>query len=119
MIDKSLLLSLLLLFSEMSIVGVSAFAVRCVQRPTTTIVRCMSVSGMMYQSEETNAPNVRLFTKEGCTLCDKVKDVCMHDNSCLNSSLTHTHLVVVPTGIGGVETRFASFLGGCGYYGWR
>ena len=32
-----------------------------------------SVSGIVYESEDADAPQVRLFTKEGCTLCDKVK----------------------------------------------
>lgn len=32
-----------------------------------------SVSGTVYSDER--GPNVQLFTKEGCTLCDKVKDV--------------------------------------------
>lgn len=32
-----------------------------------------SVTGPIYEME--NSPTVKLFTKEGCTLCDKVKDV--------------------------------------------
>ena len=32
-----------------------------------------SVTGPIYEME--NVPNVKLFTKQGCTLCDKVKDV--------------------------------------------
>jgi hypothetical protein len=31
-----------------------------------------SVSGIVYEGE---GPTIKLFTKEGCTLCDKVKDV--------------------------------------------
>jgi hypothetical protein len=34
-----------------------------------------SVSGSIYTCDDSNAPRVRLFTKEGCTLCDKVKGV--------------------------------------------
>ena len=34
-----------------------------------------SVTGTAYSSDTPDAPTVRLFTKEGCTLCDKVKDV--------------------------------------------
>ena len=34
-----------------------------------------SVTGTLYVSEDDDAPVVTLFTKEGCTLCDKVKDV--------------------------------------------
>jgi hypothetical protein len=34
-----------------------------------------SVTGDVHISKERNAPHVVLFTKEGCTLCDKVKDV--------------------------------------------
>jgi glutaredoxin len=42
---------------------------------TTTTPRWMaSVSGPAYTSETQGAPNVTLFTKEGCTLCDKVKE---------------------------------------------
>ena len=32
-----------------------------------------SVTGPLY--EMTNGPKVKLFTKNGCTLCDQVKDV--------------------------------------------
>lgn len=39
------------------------------------IARCASVSGIVYSNEQSEVPSVRLFTKEGCTLCDKVKDV--------------------------------------------
>ena len=34
-----------------------------------------SVTGTVYEAAEPEAPKVTLFTKEGCTLCDKVKDV--------------------------------------------
>lgn len=36
-----------------------------------------SVTGTVYSSasEDTDAPVVKLFTKDGCTLCDKAKDV--------------------------------------------
>jgi hypothetical protein len=33
------------------------------------------VSGTIYSAEDPDAPVVTLFTKDGCTLCDKVKDV--------------------------------------------
>lgn len=36
-------------------------------------VQSQSVTGLIY--EMPNAPSVKLFTKQGCTLCDKVKDV--------------------------------------------
>lgn len=43
------------------------------------IVRHASVTGIVYQADgddnSQNNPQVTLFTKEGCTLCDKVKDV--------------------------------------------
>lgn len=51
------------------------------QRPFVALPRkstkcqATSVSGNIYSSEDPDAPSVRLFTKEGCTLCDKVKDV--------------------------------------------
>lgn len=41
----------------------------------SAIRRFASVTGPVYDSEDENAPIIRLFTKEGCTLCDKVKDV--------------------------------------------
>lgn len=34
-----------------------------------------SVTGTVYSADDDNAPVVTLFTKDGCTLCDKVKDV--------------------------------------------
>ena len=37
-----------------------------------------SVTGPIYEMMDdntNNVPNIKLFTKEGCTLCDKVKDV--------------------------------------------
>jgi glutaredoxin len=37
--------------------------------------RNSSVSGIVYSAEAEGAPKVRLFTKKGCTLCDKVKGV--------------------------------------------
>jgi thiol-disulfide isomerase/thioredoxin len=41
------------------------------------VTRCWmaSVSGTAYTSETKGTPTVKLFTKEGCTLCDKVKEV--------------------------------------------
>ena len=35
----------------------------------------VSVSGTVYSCDDDSAPVVTLFTKDGCTLCDKVKDV--------------------------------------------
>lgn len=37
----------------------------------------ISVSGTIY-SADGDAPVVTLYTKDGCTLCDKVKDVRIH-----------------------------------------
>lgn len=34
-----------------------------------------SVTGTAYSSVDADAPVVKLFTKDGCTLCDKAKDV--------------------------------------------
>ena len=34
-----------------------------------------SVTGTEYEASVAEAPIVKLFTKEGCTLCDKVKDI--------------------------------------------
>lgn len=54
---------------------VSAFTVGRFQRLRTVIISSFSsVSGTIYSVPEQNAPTVRLFTKEGCTLCDKVKE---------------------------------------------
>ncbi|KAL7490224.1 hypothetical protein ACHAW6_015991 [Cyclotella cf. meneghiniana] len=36
-------------------------------------VQSPSVTGLIY--EMPNAPSVKLFTKQGCTLCDKVKNI--------------------------------------------
>eukprot|EP00986_Skeletonema_menzelii_P010476 scaffold5098_cov130-Skeletonema_menzelii.AAC.3 len=49
------------------------------EQPTTTN---NSVTGPIYEmtndddnNNNNNPPNIKLFTKEGCTLCDKVKDI--------------------------------------------
>ena len=34
-----------------------------------------SATGVLYEASRRDSPTIRLFTKEGCTLCDKVKDV--------------------------------------------
>lgn len=52
-----------------------------------------SVTGTVYEAVEANAPVVTLFTKEGCTLCDKVKAVLVdlresHDHSLLQVDIT-------------------------------
>ena len=45
-------------------------------RPPHAPVRCLaSVSGIVYAAADEGAPKVSLFTKEGCTLCDKAKEV--------------------------------------------
>jgi thiol-disulfide isomerase/thioredoxin len=47
-----------------------------------------SVTGTVYTVQEEGAPVVILFTKEGCTLCDKVKDILISvrdDNDCPHS----------------------------------
>jgi hypothetical protein len=43
--------------------------------PNTTRRWMASVTGTVYTSPGDEAPTVNLFTKEGCTLCDKVKDI--------------------------------------------
>ena len=67
------------LFSiNMSLQRVASF----IRGPKSTTFRCQryqyryfaSVTGRVYTAEDPDAPVVRLFTKEGCTLCDKVKD---------------------------------------------
>jgi thiol-disulfide isomerase/thioredoxin len=51
-----------------------AFTFSTSATPIRLAVRSLkSVSGTIYRSTE-DAPNVKLFTKEGCTLCDKVKE---------------------------------------------
>jgi thiol-disulfide isomerase/thioredoxin len=47
-----------------------------------------SVTGTVYTVQDEGAPVVSLFTKEGCTLCDKVKDILVSvrdDNACPHS----------------------------------
>jgi len=62
---------------------------RCVHLPTTTSSLFdsasadedssdnshQSVTGRIYEMDGDDIPTVKLFTKHGCTLCDKVKDV--------------------------------------------
>jgi glutaredoxin len=48
--------------------------------------RTISVTGTVYESDDASAPVVTLFTKKGCTLCDKVKDVL----ETLRTELPHT-----------------------------
>lgn len=59
---------------------------RCVHLPTTTSSlfdsasadddsSSSSVTGPIYEMDGDDIPTVKLFTKHGCTLCDKVKDV--------------------------------------------
>jgi thiol-disulfide isomerase/thioredoxin len=45
-----------------------------------------SVTGTVYESDDANTPVVTLFTKDGCSLCDKVKDVLYS----LRTELPHT-----------------------------
>ena len=44
-------------------------------RSTRAVHLPASVSGTSYSSDDPAAPTVKLFTRAGCTLCDKVKDV--------------------------------------------
>lgn len=43
-------------------------------RASAVVRMSSSVSGMIYSAPEGN-PKVQLFTKAGCTLCDKAKEV--------------------------------------------
>lgn len=53
----------------------SAFTVGRFQYSRNVLFRSFSsVTGTIYSTTEEDAPIVRLFTKEGCTLCDKVKE---------------------------------------------
>ena len=66
---------------------------RCVHLPTTTSSLFdsasadedssdnihQSVTGPIYEMDRDDIPTVKLFTKHGCTLCDKVKDVRVFD----------------------------------------
>ena len=54
-----------------------------------------SVSGSIYTSLECD-PTIRLFTKEGCTLCDKVKDTLQS----LREELPHSLEAVDITDVG-------------------
>lgn len=59
--------------------GTSGFVARVSQTSYLLIenrMRCMaSVTKTVYEAATCGAPTVKLFTKEGCTLCDKVKGV--------------------------------------------
>lgn len=64
------------------LLGAAAFLPRslsrfriCKERSLHLPSRGASVTGIVYEAEEKVALKVTLFTKEGCTLCDKVKDV--------------------------------------------
>ncbi|CAB9524912.1 chromosome 5 open reading frame 63 [Seminavis robusta] len=49
---------------------------RLLPPPRLITIRHASVTGGVYQeTDDSSSPTVTLFTKEGCTLCDKVKDV--------------------------------------------
>uniref|UniRef100_A0A7S3L4A4 Glutaredoxin-like protein n=1 Tax=Amphora coffeiformis TaxID=265554 RepID=A0A7S3L4A4_9STRA len=80
---RSFILHLLLLILHGSImrIGVLGFVlqhhVRSSRRGRSVFLppRGASVTGTVYEAAEPEAPKVTLFTKEGCTLCDKVKDV--------------------------------------------
>lgn len=42
---------------------------------STPLQLATSVSGTLYKSDKEDSPIIKLFTKAGCTLCDKVQDV--------------------------------------------
>ena len=57
---------------------------------TTRFCNRQSVSGEVYAASEAGAPVVKLYTKEGCTLCDTVKDILQE----CSSEEPHTLLAV-------------------------
>jgi glutaredoxin len=57
---------------------------------TTNEAGRTSVTGTVYESNNACTPVVTLFTKEGCTLCDKVKDILYS----LRTELPHTLMAV-------------------------
>lgn len=62
-------------------------------RPFSLPARGASVTGTVYKAIDKDAPVVTLFTKEGCTLCDKVKDVLVdlresHDHALTQIDIT-------------------------------
>lgn len=64
----------------------SPLVLRRMSASFSSTCRPASVTGTVYSARDSSAPTVQLFTKEGCTLCDKVKDVLMqvketHDHS--------------------------------------
>lgn len=63
----------LILFLSMATARISSAFVTPRTFVTQPLRLFASVSGIVYESEDADAPQVRLFTKEGCTLCDKVK----------------------------------------------
>lgn len=64
-----------------------------------------SVTGPVY--DMSGGPSVKLFTKEGCTLCDKVKDVCVYLTWCMLSIAMCYLTSCAPPGIG-IGSRRAS-----------
>mmetsp|Transcript_18894 Transcript_18894/g.27953 ORF Transcript_18894/g.27953 Transcript_18894/m.27953 type:complete len:161 (+) Transcript_18894:373-855(+) len=60
----------------LSVLRGSAFPVGRFQHSRNVVLTrsFSSVTGTIYSAMEKDAPIVRLFTKEGCTLCDKVKE---------------------------------------------
>jgi thiol-disulfide isomerase/thioredoxin len=65
----------------------SLFSRRQYSSSTSTALPA-SVTGTVYTVQDEGAPVVSLFTKEGCTLCDKVKDILISvrdDHDCQHS----------------------------------
>jgi thiol-disulfide isomerase/thioredoxin len=71
------LLSLYFLLTVMSFRAAAFIINPLLKRKSQPLQRALfaSVTGTAYTCNDPNAPVVTLFTKEGCTLCDKVKDV--------------------------------------------
>lgn len=72
---ESVVVVVVLLF-RMSLTAWAFIPWRCASRKGHLLRKLsMSVSGTLYESKDTASPVVTLFSKEGCTLCDKVVDV--------------------------------------------
>ena len=63
--------------------------------PSSSRCWMASVSGIVYGSDDDETAKIKLFTKEGCTLCDKVKDVLLEIKSDYPHSLEQVDITDV------------------------
>lgn len=76
--SEIIMVNIVVLLPSLSFVSTSCLysGIRTVTRRKGSTRRFLaSVTGPVYTATDADAPLVRLFTKEGCSLCDTVKDV--------------------------------------------